>query len=143
MTRDAPGLSRNPMRLFRPLVPLLVLAACLSTIAGTDTRKFTMPASPTQRAFIENTNLSAQEFFAAYMSKSVETRRYAELYLLGVLDASEGAAWCDYRQYRTITLGEEIYTGFKELDSSKQGARAAHVILEILGKKFPCPRKEK
>jgi len=111
--------------------------------AETAVRNFTKPLPPTQRIFIDSTNLSAAEFFSAYMSKSAEERRYAELYLLGVLDSTEGVSWCNYRTYKTTTLGEEIYLGFKDLAKSKQDLRAAHVITEILGKKFPCPGRGK
>lgn len=102
------------------------------------TRSFAKPLPPTQRVFFDNINLSAREFFSAYMSQSAEERRYAELYLLGVLDATEGLSWCDYRAFKTTTLGEEIYLGFRSLEKSEEDRRAAHVIAGILGKKFPC-----
>lgn len=101
----------------------------------------TKPLPPTQRVFIDNINLTVKDFFSAYMSKSIEERRYAELYLLGVMDATEGKSWCDYRTYKTITLGEEIFLGLKALDKSKQSERAAYVISNILSNKFPCRRK--
>lgn len=109
-----------------------------SCSADDATRNFTKPLPPTQRVFFDNINLSAREFFVAYMSKSVEERRYAELYLLGVLDATEGLSWCDYRTFKTVTVGEEIYLGFKGLAKSEEDRRAAHVIARILGEKFPC-----
>jgi hypothetical protein len=102
---------------------------------------FTKPLPPTQRVFIDNANLTAEDFFSAYMSKSVEERRYAELYLLGVMDSTEGKSWCDYRTFKTITIGEEIFLGFKALEKSKQDSRAAYVITDILSNKFPCRRE--
>lgn len=101
------------------------------------------PLPPTQRIFIDNINLTAREFFAAYMSKTVEERRYAELYLLGVLDSTEGASWCGYRAYKTTTIAEELYAGFQKLEKRMQDRRAAHVISDMLGKKFPCEGKSK
>lgn len=105
--------------------------------------KFTATLPPTQRVFIDNINLSAQDFFSAYMSKSVEERRYAELYLLGVLDSTEGASWCNYRTYKTTTIAEEIFLGFQKLDGQSQEKRASHAISEILSNKFPCGGRQK
>ena len=99
---------------------------------------FTKPLSSTQSIVIENTNLSAINYFNALMGNSVEERRYAELYLLGVLDATEGSAWCDYKTYKTITIDETIFVEFKKLTSNQLDERAATVITKILRKKFPC-----
>ena len=123
------------------LASLALLAGCLPTSLPAAGPRFTAPAAPTQRLFIDNINLTAEDFFAAYMSQTVEERRYAELYLLGVLDATEGIGWCDYRTFKTTTLGEEIFSGFKALEPARLKARAAHVIADILARRFPCRSK--
>jgi hypothetical protein len=120
---------------------LLALLIFVATCAAAANPRFTSPLPSTQRVFVDNINLTAEDFFSAYMSSAVEQRRYAELYLLGVLDATEGLAWCDYRRFKTVTVGEEIFSGFKALDPSKQKARAAHVIVGILSRQFPCQVK--
>lgn len=122
--------------------PLFAAMLFFYACAEGSTARFTQPLPSTQRVFIDNTNLTVKDFFSAYMSNSVEERRYAELYLLGVMDATEGKSWCDYRSYKTTTLSEEIYLGFKALDESKQSERAAHAITSILAKKFPCRIKQ-
>lgn len=99
---------------------------------------FTKPLPPSQSIVIENTNLTAKDYFNALMGSSIDARRYAELYLLGVLDATEGSAWCDYKTYKTITLDETIFVEFKKLTSNQLEERAATVITKILKKKFPC-----
>lgn len=132
---------RAPRPKVRTPLAWLALVACLTANAATAGPRFTTPAAPTQRLFIDNINLTAEDFFAAYMSQTVEERRYAELYLPGVQDATEGSGWCDYRKFKTATLGEEIFTGFKALEPSRQKARAAHVILEVLARRFPCRSK--
>lgn len=123
------------------MVVILGFNLFLDARAEEDGINLVKPISPTQRVFIDNINLTVKDFFSAYMSKSVDERRYAELYLLGVMDATEGRSWCDYRAYKTITLGEEVFLGLKALDKSKQGDRAAYVISNILSNKFPCRRK--
>jgi hypothetical protein len=123
----------------------IIIGICLLSLAHAEVTapKFTVPPlAPTQRIFIDNINLTAREFFLAYMSKSVEERRYAELYLLGVLDSTEGTAWCSYRTFITA-IDEDLYLGFKELENQKQDKRAAQVIAEILSKEFPCGGKTK
>lgn len=137
-------ISLHLTRLFWSLAGLLVFAgSSAENTGGGALLRFTKVLPPTQRVFIENTNLSAQQFFSAYMSKSVEERRYAELYLLGVLDSTEGVFWCDYRTYKTTSIGEGIFLGLKNLEKSKENLRAAYVITEILKKEFPCKGKGK
>lgn len=99
---------------------------------------FTKPLPPTQSVIIENTNLKAKDYFNALMSSFPEERRYAELYFLGVLDATEGSAWCDYKTYKTITIDETVFVEFKKLTVQQLDERAATVIIKILRKKFPC-----
>lgn len=140
---------KSPMHKPRPpwpnlrtlLAALALLAACLPPSLQAAGPRFTAPAAPTQRLFIDNINLTAEDFFTAYMSQTVEARRYAELYLLGVLDATEGIGWCDYRAFKTTTLGEEIFSGFKAMEPARLKARAAHVIADILARRFPCRSK--
>lgn len=133
-------MSAHPSLKARVIVGLGILAS-LGASAGAGSPRFTEATPPTQRVFVENTNLSAEDFFTAYMSQAVEERRYSELYLLGVLDATEGTAWCDYRKFKTTTLGEEIFAGLKGLEPSRRKVRAARVIVDILSSKFPCRSK--
>lgn len=103
-----------------------------------------LQATPdSQRLFIENNNLSAEEFLAAYMGKDLMQRRYAEMYLLGVLDATEGHAWCSYQQFKTITLAETLYSNLEKTNAKQRKKRAAIVITEILEGQFPCKKERK
>ena len=54
-----------------------------------------------------------------------------ELYLLGVMDATEGKSWCNYQTYKTITLRERIYEAFKKPRKYQFNNRAATVIENI------------
>lgn len=100
--------------------------------------KLLKPIPESQSLIIENNNMSAADFYAAYSGKDVVARRHAEMYLLGVLDATEGLDWCDYRTIQTITVDEAIFTGFKKLDGSKMKLRASAVIRQVLASKFKC-----
>ncbi len=101
----------------------------------------TLPHS--QSLIIENNNLTAGEFFEAYMSRNMVERRYAEMYLLGVLDVTEGTDWCDYRHVKTVSLDEEVYEGMKKADPAQLQKRAAFIIRDILRKRLPCKDKNK
>lgn len=96
------------------------------------------PLPDSQSLIIENNNLSAGEFLAAFISQNMTERRYAEMYLLGVLDATEGIACCDYRHVKTISLDEAIYEGLKKADSEQMRKRASLVITDILKKDLSC-----
>lgn len=91
-----------------------------------------------QSLMIENTNLSAKKYFDALMSNSIEDKRYSEMYLLGVLNSTEGVVWCDYGEFKTITIDEILFVEFKKLSDNFLKERASNVIKDILGKKFPC-----
>lgn len=92
-----------------------------------------------QRAFIDGAiELPAEKFFSAYTSKNIADRRYAEVYLLGALEATEGISWCSYRRFKTGTIAESIFEGFKKLNEIEKNKRAAKVIISILSRDFPC-----
>lgn len=112
-----------------------VLLAPLSACAET---KLLKPIHESQSLIIENNDLSGLDFFATYSSKNVNERRLAEMYLLGVMDATEGKGWCSYKAFKTITIDEAIYTGFKKLDKSQLEVRASTIINQILSSKFRC-----
>jgi hypothetical protein len=91
---------------------------------------------------VDSVNLSARLFFKSYMSTDANERRNAELYLLGVMDTTEGKSWCDYRTFKTITLRERIFEELKKPDDSRLDERASSVIENILNQRFPCGGKK-
>ena len=61
-------------------------------------------------------NLSAERFAKAWLSKTNERERIkANMYLLGVVDASEGSAWCKGRPFLPNTIHEFLYSRFSNL----------------------------
>jgi hypothetical protein len=91
---------------------------------------------------VDSVNLSARLFFKSYMSTDANERRNAELYLLGVMDTTEGKSWCDYRTFKTITLRERIFEELKKPDDSRLDERASSVVENILNQRFPCGGKK-
>lgn len=89
---------------------------------------------------VDSVNLRAEQFFKSYMSNDAREREHAELYLLGVMDATEGKFWCDYRTFKTVTLRERIFEDFKKLDERRLHQRASKVIQDILSRRYPCGR---
>lgn len=87
-------------------------------------------------------NLSTKRFLISLTSDDIQRRNNAKIYLLGILDATEGKSWCDYRTFKTITLQEAIYQNMKDLSEAELQERAADKILGILAKKFPCSGKK-
>lgn len=91
-----------------------------------------------QSLIIENTNLTALQYLDAIVGGSFEERKYSEMYLLGVLDSTEGEVWCGYETYKTITIDEILFVEMKKLSEDEIKKRAAFVIKDILKKQFPC-----
>jgi hypothetical protein len=131
------------MRSFRIFLATLLAAASLTAEASDSAPYFTRHLPPTQRVFIENIQLTVKDFLAAYMSKSEAERRYAELYLLGVLDATEGSLWCSYKRFKTDAIGETLYMALEDLKPSQQTERASKIITETLSSRYPCKEASK
>lgn len=122
-----PRLCRLPGLLFLALS----LAACGSTHA--------MPRAGQSAALSQDSvALSARAFFAEFGSPDEQRRHAARLYLLGVLDATEGRAWCDYKTLKTVSLHEHLYGHFRKLPPQRLDERASDVITEALALAFPC-----
>lgn len=87
---------------------------------------------------IDSTNLSAADFLPEFISQSEERRVAARLYLLGVLDSTEGKRWCSYQQLKTVTINEFVFEYLKKQSEEKLKNRASDLITEALEHHFPC-----
>ncbi len=65
------------------------------------------------------------------------------MHLLGVMDATEGRAWCSYRQFKTITLAETLYSSLEKLPAKQRQNRASTIVIDVLEAQFPCRKKRK
>lgn len=86
----------------------------------------------------DSVNLSARSFFESFMSKDDVDRQNARIYLLGVMDTTEGKSWCRYQDFKSITLRETIFSEFKKLNETQLNERASTVIEDVLRKRYPC-----
>lgn len=131
----------NSMRPFLVVV-LLVMSSPVSHASEDATLDLELLAR--DGITVYSVNLTAKHFFKSYMSDLADERRSAHLYLLGVLDATEGKSWSDYRTFKAITLRETIFSGFKKLDQRQLNERASKVIEAILSQRYSylCGRKK-
>ncbi|MEI8574254.1 Rap1a/Tai family immunity protein [Methylomonas sp. BW4-1] len=89
----------------------------------------------------DSVDLQAKIFLDEFVSSDSNTRKAARLYLLGVLDATEGRVWCGFKTLKTATLNEFIFEHMKKLEPTQLERRASVVIEESLKKSFPCREK--
>ncbi|MEK0166606.1 Rap1a/Tai family immunity protein [Pseudescherichia vulneris] len=84
-------------------------------------------------------NLSGERFLNAWLSKTDERERIkANMYLLGVMDATEGKAWCSYKLALPGSLREGLFDYMNKLSSERKKERASVLITEALAKDLPC-----
>lgn len=136
---------KNKLRRINSTRMLLFIASLIVAIKATSEEKPSIyqSANINQSLIIENTNLTAATYLEAMAEGSFEERKYSEMYLLGVLDSSEGEDWCDYKSYKSITIDEILFVEMKKLSESQLNERASLVIKGILKTKFPCSRSIK
>ena len=86
----------------------------------------------------DSVNLTVDAFYSSFTSPSESTRQKAMIYLIGVLDATEGKSWCDYHTLKTISIREYLFEYIKKLPKHRLNERASKVIEEALNKAFNC-----
>lgn len=96
--------------------------------------------SPLQ-SLVVNNNLTLREFMAALASPSHNERHYAEMYLVGVLDTTEGFDWCGYDTILPDSAASVIATYAEQQIPKRGNERASTVIREILKDKASCRRQ--
>jgi hypothetical protein len=72
---------------------------------------------------------------------ATDKQRYAEGYLAGVIDATQGSSWCAPSRLKPMEVASRMLT---ELDKRKALGpihdNAAPVLLELYNATFPCPQ---
>ena len=86
----------------------------------------------------DSVNESVASFLSALTSPDHEQRERAGVYLLAIADLGEGKDWCDYRNFKTITLREFVFEYLKKQPAARRNAKVAPLILEALHSAFPC-----
>ncbi|WP_320726245.1 Rap1a/Tai family immunity protein [Enterobacter sp. 118C5] len=87
-------------------------------------------------------NLTAERFANAWLSKTNERERIkANMYLLGVVDASEGTVWCKGKPFLPNTLHEFLYPRFANLTAEQKEERASKIITDGMKELRPCKKE--
>src|SRR5690554_1106250 len=102
--------------------------------------KISIPDSENQRLFSINTSLTVGALFQAYMDSDPDQRRLSEMYVLGVIDSSEGDAWCGYEIASPAAIQEQTYVGLQKAFADVRNERAATAIKSHLSKILPCKK---
>ncbi|MGK9172952.1 hypothetical protein KXR87_06950 [Yokenella regensburgei] len=85
--------------------------------------------------------MTGEKFLTAWRSGEENPERLkADLYLLGVLDATEGKIWCDYKTLKIFTVHEVVHRYFKKLPPERLKERASTLILEAMIQNHACQK---
>lgn len=114
------------------------MAVTLPSCSMANESAITMPHSDNQRLIASNLSLTTESFFKAYMSTDMEQRRLAEMYVIGVIDSSEGSSWCGFEIASPDAIQEQIYIALKSSSEISPKERASTAIVSHLKKTLPC-----
>ncbi|MGG7446619.1 Rap1a/Tai family immunity protein [Kosakonia oryzendophytica] len=129
----------------------------LSAMACAQTQRYEYPRSeslpeddtsifPRDPALLthQDLHMSGERFFNAWTSRTNERERIkADLYLLGVLDTTEGKVWCGYNRLKTISIHEVVYSYFTAQPAARlQQERATTLILEAMTQNGKCNKRK-
>lgn len=126
------------------------LLVCVSVFSSVSLASAENPAQDSSNNFLadnsslsrNDTSLTGETFFRAWLAKDNERERMkANMYLLGVFDASEGREWCGYSKALPDTLRENVYSFFRHLPEKRLQERASSLIIESLKNTLPCDKK--
>jgi hypothetical protein len=121
----------------------LLLAVLLPACSVANESPLSIPTDPTQRLIGSAVGMTVETLFQAYMSAQPEQRRLAEMYVVGVLDSSEGESWCGYQEVGSPDgLQEQIYLALKRAVQEAPKARASSVIKSRLTNLLACKEAE-
>lgn len=91
-----------------------------------------------------DTQISGEKFLHAWLSKDNEKERLkANMYLMGVMDATESVVWCSYKVALPGSLRESIYSYFSKLTEEQKKKTAVSLIKEALAHDLPCSKGSK
>lgn len=116
----------------------VVALAVLAFNSSASGNPIVLPESESQRLIAGNLSMTAESLFKAYMSTDLEQRRLAEMYVLGVIDSSEGGSWCGFEIASPDAIQEQVHTGLKKALDESTKERASAVIKSRLKELLPC-----
>ncbi|GEM_PF-1490790 len=87
-------------------------------------------------------NLTGEKYLKSLTPDSYpQDQRSADMYMLGVADATEGKVWCSYKRAKIGTLREWSYEYISKLPAERLQEKASKLLLEALEKHFPCEKE--
>ncbi len=120
------------------ILSIYLLSSC--SIAGD--KRIVSPDNEKQRMSSQSLSLTTESFFKAYMSKDIEQRRLAEMYVIGVIDSSEGVSWCGFSVASPNAIQEQVYIGLKNALKKTPNDRPSTAIKSKLEELLPCKEEK-
>lgn len=117
---------------------LSILTIFLASCALAHLPTIVVPDHGSQRLNTLNRNLTVDNFFSAYMGEDIKQRQLAEMYVVGVLDASEGDEWCSYETLSPGGLQEQVLVALKKAKDTNPQQRVSTAIKARFIEFFPC-----
>lgn len=75
-------------------------------------------------------------------SDATNQQRYAEGYLAGVIDSTQGVSWCAPRKLKPMEVESRMLTELdRRMARGPLSENAAPLLLTLFNEKFPCPQK--
>ena len=116
------------------LLSIYILSSC----SNASDNPICLPGNEKQRMSSQSLSLTTELFFKAYMSKNIGQRRLAEMYVIGVIDASEGVSWCGFEIASPSAIQEQVYLGLKNTLAKSPNERPSTAIKSKLQELLPC-----
>jgi len=99
-----------------------------------------IPKHKDERLIIEKLNMTVETLFSTYTSGNLEQKTLAEMYIIGVIDSSEGESWCNFKTISSAALEEEVYVALKDAYVKAPKMRASTAIKARLKALVPCKK---
>ena len=119
----------------------LFMAWSLSSLSMACNDSICLPENDKQRLNALNYSLTTERLFKAYMSSDITQRRLAEMYVVGVIDSSEGISWCGFDVASPDAIKEQVFEGLKNSMGTTPQGRAANAIKSNLENLLPCGKQ--
>lgn len=116
----------------------MLAAITLSSCSVANENSISIPEGESQRMIAANRSVTTETLLTAYMNSNVEQRRLAEMYVIGVLDSTEGESWCGFKIASPDAIQEQVYVALKKGITTSPKKRASIVITSHLKGLLPC-----
>lgn len=122
------------MRKVLATLAAITLSSCSMAMENT----IKIPVSDSQRMIADNLTVTVKSLSKAYMSSDLEQRRLAEMYVIGVLDSTEGQSWCGFNVASPDAIQEQVFAALRKAAKASPEKRASTAIESHLTELLPC-----